>query len=145
MGSREQVIQACEVMRTVVSDFTEIDAEIEALNEEIQVVAGLVSQCIKKNATSQQSQEEYNKKYNRLVRRYKKAVERLKRANAEKESRTDRDHNIRIFIAEIEKQPLVLETWDERLWISLLDSATVHADGRIAFRFKDGTKIKIQA
>ena len=56
------------------ADFTELDAEIEALNEEIQVVAGLVSQCIKENATSQQSQEEYNKKYNRLVKRYEKAV-----------------------------------------------------------------------
>ena len=52
MGSREQVIQACEVMRSVVADFTEFDAEIEALNEKIQVVAGLVSQCIKENATS---------------------------------------------------------------------------------------------
>lgn len=145
MGSREQVIQACEVMRAVVADFTELDAEIEALNEEIQVVAGLVSQCIKENATLQQSQEEYNKKYNRLVRRYEKAVDRLKRATAEKESRTDRDRDIRTFIAEIEKQPLVLETWDERLWISLLDSATVHADGRITFRFKDGTEIKIQS
>ena len=145
MGSREQVIRACEVMRAVVSDFTELDAEIDSLNEEIQVVAGLVSQCIKENATSQQSQEEYNKKYNRLVKRYEKAVDRLKRATAEKESRTDRDRDIRIFIAEIEKQPLVLETWDERLWISLLDSATVHADSRITFRFKDGTEIEVGA
>ena len=72
-------------------------------------------------------------------------MNRLKKANAEKESRTDRDRDIRIFTAEIEKQPLVLETWDERLWISLLDSATVHADGRITFRFKDGTEIEIQA
>lgn len=145
MGDREQVIQACEVMRSVVADFTELDGEIEALNEEIQVVAALVSQCIKENATSQQSQEEYNKKYNRLVRRYEKAVERLKKANSEKESRMDRDRDIRIFISEIEKQPLVMEVWDERLWISLLDSATVHADGRITFRFKDGTEIEIQA
>ena len=57
----------------------------------------------------------------------------------------DRDRDIRIFTAEIEKQPLVLETWDERLWISLLDSATVHADVRITCRFKDGTEIEIQA
>ena len=69
----------------------------------------------------------------------------LPNTNAEKESRTDRDRDIRIFIAEIEKQPLVLETWDERLWISLLDSATVHADSRITFRFKDGTDIEVGA
>ena len=145
MGSREQVIQACQVMRSIVADFTELDAEIDALNEEIQVVAGLVSQCIKENATSQQSQEEYGKKYSRLVKRYEKAVEKLKKANADKESRMERDRDLRIFIGSIEKQPLVLETWDERLWISLLDSATVHADSRITFRFKDGTEIEVGA
>ena len=143
MGSREQVIKACEVMRSVVADCTELNAEIDALNEEIQVVAGLVSQCIKENATTQQSQEEYNKKYNRLVKRYEKAVERLNKATAERDNRMQRDRQLRIFIGSIEKQPLVLETWDERLWISLLESATVYADNRITFRFKDGTEIGV--
>ena len=77
------------------------------------------------------------------MKRYEKAVEKLKKANAGKESRMDRD--LRIFIDSIEKQPLVLETWDERLWIFLLDSATVHADSRITFRFKNGTEIEVGA
>lgn len=145
MGNREQVIQACEVMRSIVSDCSKLDAEIDALNEEIQVVAGLVSQCIKENATTQQSQEEYNKKYNRLVKRYEKAVDRLNKATAERESRMQRDRDLRIFISSIKEQPLVLETWDERLWLTLLETATVHADNRITFRFKDGTDIEVGA
>ena len=32
MGSREQVIKACEVMRTVVADCSQLDVEIDALN-----------------------------------------------------------------------------------------------------------------
>ena len=145
MGSREQVIQACEVMRSVVTDCTELDTEIDGLNEEIQVVAGLVSQCIKDNATTKQSQDEYNRKYNGLVKRYEKAVARLNKVSAEKERRMQRDRELRIFIEAIEKQPLVLECWDERLWISLLETATVHAGGRITFRFKDGTEIEVGA
>lgn len=86
MRNREQVIQACEVMREVVSDCSKLDAETDALNEEIQVIAGLVNQCIKENATTQQSQKEYNKKYNRLVKRYEKAVDRLNKATAEREA-----------------------------------------------------------
>lgn len=62
MGSREKHLKVCEAMREVVADCTELNAEIDALYEEIQVVAGLVNQCIKENATTQQSQEEYNKK-----------------------------------------------------------------------------------
>ena len=145
MGNRDQVIQACEVMREVVADCTALDAEIDALNEEIQVVAGLVNQCIKENATTQQSQEEYTKKYNRLVKRYEKAVERLNKATAEKESKMQRDRELGIFIGAIKEQPLVLETWDEGLWLTLLETATVHAGGRITFRFKDGTGIEVGA
>lgn len=145
MGSREQVIKACEVMRTVVADCSQLDVEIDALNEEIQVVAELVSQCIKENATTQQSQEEYNKKYNRLVNRYEKAVERLNKATAERDNRMQRDRELRIFIGSIEKQPLVLETWDEGLWLTLLETATVHADNTITFRFKDGIDIEVGA
>lgn len=145
MGNREQVIQACEVMRSIASDCSKPDAEIDALNEEIQVVAGLVNRCIKENATTQQSWEEYTEKYNRLVKRYEKAVDRLNKATAERESRMQRDRDLRIFISSINEQPLVLETWDEGLWLTLLETATVHADNRINFRFKDGTDIEVGA
>lgn len=145
MGNREQVIQACEVMRSIASDCSKLDAETDALNEEIQVVAELVNQCIKENATTQQSQEEYNRKYNRLVKRYEKAVDRLKKSTAERESRMQRDRDLRIFISSIKEQPLVLETWDEGLWLTPLETATVHADNRIIFRFKDGTDIEVGA
>lgn len=76
-------------------------------------VAELVSQCIKENASKEQSQDEYTRKYNRLVKRYETAVDRLNAATAERDSRMQRDRELRIFIGTIEKQPLVLETWDE--------------------------------
>lgn len=37
-------------------------------------------------------------------------------------------------------QLTVLE-WNERLWITLLDTATVQRDGRIVFLFKSGKEI----
>jgi len=143
MADREQVITACEAMRVIIADCTDLTAEIDSLNEEIQVVAELVNQCIKENATTEQSQEEYTRKYNRLVKRYEKAVARLQKATAERESKMQRDRELRIFIDSIKEQPLVLETWDEGLWISLLETATVQADNRITFRFKNGTEIEV--
>lgn len=113
MGSREKLLKACEAMSEVVADCTELNTEIEALNEELQVVAEPVSQCIKENASKEQSQDEYTRKYNRLVKRYETAVDRLNAATAERDSRMQRDRELRIFIGTIEKQPLVLETWDE--------------------------------
>ena len=145
MANRDQLLRDCETMRKLVNDCPALDAEIDSLNEEIQVVAGLVSQCIKENATTEQSQDEYAKKYNRLVKRYEKATARLKVVTEERESRMQRDRELRIFIGSIEKQPLVLNAWDERLWIGLLDTATVNSNNSITFRFKNGTEITIQA
>lgn len=41
------------------------------------------------------------------------------------------------------KQPLVVSEWDERLWVTLLDRATVYRDGRISFRVKSGKEMSI--
>lgn len=144
MENRQQLIKACEVMRSIVNDCEKLDTEIESLNEEIQVVAELVNQCIKENATTEQSQEEYNRKYNRLVNRYEKAMARLKEVITERESRNQRDRDLRIFIASLKEKPLIIEEFDEELWVCLLESATVHADSKVTFRFKDGTEITEQ-
>ena len=143
VGSRQEIIQACEEMRFIVCDCTELDSEIDALNEEIQIVSELVSQCIKENASTQQSQEEYNKKYNRLVNRYEKASSRLKKVTADRNVRVQRDRELRIFIESLKRQPLIVEAWDETLWLSLLDTATVYGDGSIIFLFKNGTEINV--
>ena len=36
---------------------------------------------------------------------------------------------------------LVLEEWDESLWLTLIDKGTVLPDGSINFLFKNGTEI----
>ena len=143
MGGRDQLLEACEEMLTVVGDFSALDAEIESLTEEIQVVAELVSQCIKDNATTAQSQEEYNRKYNRLVKRYEVATEKLKKAEADRASKVARERDLRVFITGIEKRPLAIEEWDEELWMTFLESATVYKNGNITFKFKDGTEIEV--
>lgn len=144
MGNREQLIKSCEAMRSIINDCEELDAEIESLNEEIQVVTELVNQCVKENATTEQSQGEYERKYNRLVARYEKAIARLNEVTAERESRNQRDRNIRIFISALKEKPLVIEAFDEELWICLLESATVYPDSKVVFRFKSGTEITEQ-
>ncbi len=144
MQNRDGVISDCNQIRNLVSDCTELDAEIDKLTEEIEVLAEMVKACVKENAASVQSQEEYTKKYNALVKRYEKTSARLDALAAEKSRKQDRDREFRLFIESIKKQPLVLEVWSERLWVGLLDKATVFHDGRMVFQFKNGTEIEVE-
>ena len=144
MGSRDSVVRDCELMRAVLSDCTVLDAEIDRLTEEIIVVAELVKTCVKENASAAQSQEDYTKKYDALVKRYEKATKRVDELSAERTQKQDRDRELWLFIQSIKEQPLVLEEWNERLWVGLLDKATVFHDGRMVFEFKNGTEIEVE-
>ena len=144
MTDRDSVISDCASMRQVLSDTSALDAELDGLNEEITVVAELVKACVRENASTAQSQEEYAKKYNGLLARYEKATARLSDVTTEKERNQNQDRELRLFVEALKKQPLVLEEWDERLWISIVDQATVFRDGRIAFKFKSGREIEVE-
>ena len=83
-------------------------------------------------------------KYNGLLARYEIATARFSELTAEKERKQNQGREIQLFIEELKKQPLVLEEWDERLWVAILDRATVFRDGRIVFRFKSGNEIEVE-
>ena len=144
MESRGSVVSDCELMRMTLSDCTALDAEINRLTEEIEVVAEMVKACVKENSASAQSQAEYTKKYNELVKRYEKATKRVDELSAERTQKQDRDRELRLFVESIKEQPLVLEEWNERLWVGLLEKATVFLDGRMVFEFKNGTEIEVE-
>ena len=44
----------------------------------------------------------------------------------------------------IQQKPLVLEECNKRLWVGLLEKATVFHDGRTVFQFKNGTEIEVE-
>lgn len=145
LGNRKELLEACEVMCEAVSDCSALNKEIDALNDEIQLIAEMVNQCVKENAGSKQSQSSYDKKYNSLVKRYEKADKRLTEVTQERDGRINRERELRIFISELAEKPLVIEEWDEELWVSILETATVHKDGQITFLFKNGTSIEVGA
>ncbi len=68
-----------------------------------------------------------------------------KRCDRREKFKSARDRELRIFISELTEKPLVLEEWDEELWVSILETATVQRNGYITFLFKDGTSIEVGA
>jgi len=96
---------------------------------------------IKKNASVAQSQEAYALETERIENRYNAAFEHYTALEAERDKRVRKSKELIAFITMLKKQPLAVTEWDERLWITLLDTATVQQDGRIVFRFKSGAEI----
>ena len=144
MGNRETVVADCEKMRTRLSNVADLNLEIDSLNTEITVVVEMVKSGIKENAHSTLSQENYQRNYEELVARYDKLKSRLDALTSERKRKLDRDHELSLFIDGVKNHPLVLEEWDARLWILLLDHAKVTSKGKIEFVFKNGSVITVE-
>ena len=108
-------------MQATLTDCTGIDTEIESLLEEIDVVTELTKRCIAENSQTAQNQEEYAARYNGFVERYAEAIG--------------------AFMFEVQELDILAE-FDKKLWLTTIDTVTVHADGRMTFKFRGGTEIE---
>jgi hypothetical protein len=93
------------------------------------------------NASATVTEREYRQQYEELTRQY----EDLKAKYEELQDRRKQMNETAIIFGgmlfelwELEDVPV---TFEESLWHTLVDHATVYADERIVFRFKDGTEV----
>lgn len=129
-------------MQTTLTDCTGIDAEIESLLEEVDVVTELTKRCIAENSQTAQDQEEYAARYNSFVERYEKAKSRVEELRTMKAAREAQAEAIGAFMFEVQELDALTE-FDEKLWLTVIDTVTVHADGRLIFKFQGGTEIDV--
>ena len=127
-------------MQTTLTDCTGIDDEIEGLLEEIDVVTELTKHCIAENSQTAQNQEEYTARYNGFVERYEKAKAQLEQLCTTKAAREAQAEAIGAFMFEVQELDTLAE-FDEKLWLTVIDTVAVHANVRMTFRFQGGTEI----
>ena len=142
MGKRDELLSNCRLVQQVLCDQSAIDAEIAELHREIEIVSELTSRAIYENARVAVSQEEFSDRHTGYIERYRKATERLAELDEERRERHNKMLLLEAFIKDIETRPLVVDEFDEKLWLAAVNKVTVLADGRLLFSFKDGTEIE---
>ena len=138
---REELIEGCRLIQSRLTDCGEIDEKLRAVYSEMEVVGEMVRQLVDENSRASQDQDDYQERYGGLNRRYsalqkkRSALETARTARVAKMEALDR------YIAQLETRDGPLVHFDGRLWLESIDRATVYHDGRIVFRFIDGTEI----
>lgn len=129
-------------MLDALTDCTAIDTELAELLREAEVVTELTRRCIEENASCVQNQEEYAERYRGYEDRYeavKRKVEHLQERRLERQEEVDR---ISTFMFELRESDGPLTEFDSKLWLTVVDTATVYCDGRLVFTFRNGTEIE---
>ena len=106
------------------------------------ITAELIEKCVDDNAHRKQDQTEYKARYGILADRYDKAKSRHAELFEAIADRKARRRAAELFLKEVIKRKAPLDEFDEQFWYTTVDIVTVGSDGRLMFRFKDGTEVK---
>ena len=140
LGGKNALLEDCRLMQHHLTECSALDAELEELRQEIEVVTELTQRCIQENARSAQSQEEYTERYNGYVARYDAAKAKLDALQRKKDRRLAESEAISGFMFALSERNCELTEFDEGLWLAVVEKATAYHDGRLAFAFQNGTE-----
>jgi DNA invertase Pin-like site-specific DNA recombinase len=138
MEDKERMIQDVKAAIKQLSDTTKIDSEITKINDEIVVITELVKKLLSENSKTDIDIETYNKKYEKLSARYDKLKNQLDGLITEKEAKLRQKKTMQTFINNLEESEDELANWNERIWMLMVESAVVHRDSSITFKFRNG-------
>jgi len=96
----------------------------------------LSRQAIYDNAHKAQDQNEFNELTDGYLEQHRILTERITELEDVKHDRRSRAVVIDGFIRELRTRPLVIDEFDERLWMAAVERVTVGVDGEMVFGFK---------
>ncbi len=76
------------------------------------------------------------------MERYEKAEAQLGQFRTTKAAQESQAEAIGAFMFEVQEMDTLTE-FDEKLWLTIIDTVTVHDNGRITFKFQGGTEIDV--
>lgn len=140
LENKDEIIENCLLLSEhfTVSD----DTAIEAVTQEMDVVAELTRNLIQQNSVKPMKQELYKSEYEKLVQRYESLKAKRDALVSKKEAMESKLKFI-LHYAETLRGQDVIKEFSEDLWLKAIDHVTICKDGGMVFLFKDGTEIGV--
>lgn len=139
--NRKALIEDSATMVAVFSDCSEIETQLEALYQELDVVEELTRRCIAENAITPQRQDAYQQRYNGLVDRHEAAKAQVAELESRRAERLAKATAIEGYAKRLRSQNGQLTEFDDRLWIETIDHVSIYSKERWVFHFLDGSEI----
>ena len=142
IDNKIEIIATYEMMKEKLFSTTALDEERRDLENELNITAKLVEDCIRENARIAQDQTEYEERYQSLVERYEKAKTRYDEVREQINDRKVRSDQVSVFLRKLKGLDLITK-FDDDLWLSMVDFVEVKTKENITFRFKDGSEVRL--
>lgn len=139
IASREELIANCRLSQETLCNCSSIDAKLDELHREIEVVSNLSKKAIYENSHIAINQDEWTKRNNDYQERYNKATDCIFKLEKLKQEKQSKHLVLETFIRNLESHKDILSEFDESLWTATIEKVTTIKNSKLAFEFKDGT------
>lgn len=140
---RADFLTSCREIVILLSNTAALDRKIEAQYAHINELTVSMQEFIKKNAMEAQDEDFYKVKmaeYNAKKADMEKVLHELLNKRAERLSRKELLEGL---IRTMEHDGIVTDTFDGKLWLLLVEKATVGTDGKLTFTLRNGMEIEV--
>ena len=141
LSDRDAAIDQLRYAQRMLTDTDFIDADIQALEEELTTITGMLRLCIAENAANTMTEETYRVTHAELCNRFEETEAKLAALQKQRDKMKADAITIGGMMFELGELDTLPVTFDEKLWHGTIDHVTVHADERVVFHFKDGKEI----
>ena len=140
LAGSSSAIRSCETALSATLDTSELEHKQQCLLAEMQTYDSALRQLIHQNSTAAQDQNEYRKSYDVIAQKFSSAEEQKKLVDKKLSDLLKHRCIIENFLKKIKEQNGQISEFSENLWCGLLDYVTAYTDGRLIFRFKNGSE-----
>jgi DNA invertase Pin-like site-specific DNA recombinase len=144
MEDKERIIQDVKNIIKLLSDTTDIESEITKLDYELEIVSKHARKLVKENSKTGISFEYYNRKYKDIQNRYEEL--KIKRDDLinTKMNKESQALKMRTYLNNIIQSEDELMQWNVSVWMLMVESAVVHRDSSITFKYRDSEELVIR-
>ena len=141
LSDRDAAIDQLRYAQRMLTDTDFIDADIQALEEELTTITGMLRLCIAENAANTVTEETYRTTHAELCSRFEETESKLAALQKQRDKMKADAITIGGMMFELGELDTLPVVFDEKLWHGTIDHVTVRADERVVFHFKDGKEI----
>ena len=96
---------------------------------------------MEENAREEMDQDVFMRKYGSYSSKYDTESAKVDQLKSLRTERLQKAEAVSAFMFEIHEQERFIEDFSEKLWLTTIDTVTVHHDGKMVFRFKNGMEV----
>ena len=143
MGDKEFIIEDLKDLIELLTDTSEIDDELIKWQVELDTVHELAMKLIDGKAKSKENDDNFDKTYSEYQTRHETARTKIESLQKEKQLRIAKKTKMETYLKYVIDHPDHLLEWNESTWRLMVESAVVHKDKTITFKFYNGREVRV--